>query len=168
MDRLPDDPSPDEPTPDQPTADEPPAPVDAGDDGVPGIPPPPPYTPPPGESPPPPGEPPQPPGESPPPDAFASPAAPVAESRPGVGPGVATGCGLQVLAVIAFFATGGFIAGILGILWPFIVVTVAAALLMLSRRWRRFATGVLIVSAATWIVVIGPCIALLNPGMWGA
>ncbi|WP_344059842.1 hypothetical protein [Microbacterium pumilum] len=84
------------------------------------------------------------------------------DSRPGVGPGVATGCGLQVLAVILFFLTAGIIPSFFGALWPFILFTIGAALLMLSRRWRRFATGALIVAAATWIVVIGPCIAIIN------
>jgi hypothetical protein len=79
-----------------------------------------------------------------------------------VGAGVATGCGLQVLAIILFFATSALMFSFLGALWPFILVTVGSALLMLSRRWRRFATGALIVCAATWIVVIGPCIALLG------
>ena len=111
------------------------------------------------------------------PNAFAvAPGAPGAagpppkakDGRPGVGPGVATGCGLQVLAVVLFFATAGLVAGVFGALWPFILVTVGAALLMISKRWRRFATGVLIVSAAAWIVVIGPCIALLSPTLWGA
>ena len=63
---------------------------------------------------------------------------------------------------------GGLIPAFFGALWPFILVTIGAALLMLSKRWRRFATGVLIVAAAPWIVVIGPCIALLSPGLWGA
>ena len=84
------------------------------------------------------------------------------DSRPGVGPGVATGCGLQVLAVILFFLTAGLIPTFFGALWPFILFTIGAALLMLSKRWRRFATGVLIVAAASWIVVIGPCIAIIN------
>lgn len=84
------------------------------------------------------------------------------DPRPGVGPGVATGCGLQMLAVLLFFLTAGVVPTVFGALWPFILFTVAAALLMISKKWRRFATGALIVSAATWIVVIGPCIALLN------
>jgi len=46
--------------------------------------------------------------------------------------------------------------------WPFILITVLAALLLLSKRWRRFATGMLIVSAALWVVVIGPCYPLLS------
>ena len=92
---------------------------------------------------------------------MSPPAEPQA-GRPGVGAGVATGCGLQVLAFILFFASASLMLNFFGALWPFILVTVGAGLLMISRRWRRFATGALIVCAATWIVVIGPCIALLG------
>lgn len=144
MDKLPEDPAPDDGMPEEPADPTPAA------DAVP-----PPYVPPPDP-------------QQPAPDTFPPPAEPGAkDDRPGVGPGVATGCGLQVLAVIVFFLTSGYVGGILGILWPFILITVAAALLMISKRWRRFATGALIVSAAMWIVVIGPCIALLSPGLWG-
>lgn len=110
---------------------------------------------------------PAPPEEAAAPDAWQPPEAPPAAEvgRPGVGAGVATGCGLQVLGVIAFFLSLG-VATFYGALWPFIVITVAAAALMFSRRWRRFATGVLIVSAATWIIVIGPCIALLSGALY--
>jgi hypothetical protein len=84
--------------------------------------------------------------------------------RPGLGAGLATGCGLQVLAVILFFVTAGIALGFFGALWPFILVTVGSALLMLSKRWRRFATGALIISAAAWITIIGPCVLILNGG----
>ena len=45
--------------------------------------------------------------------------------------------------------------------WPFILITVLAALLLFSKRWGRFATGILIVSAALWVVAIGPCYPLI-------
>nr|BFF10112.1 hypothetical protein GCM10025699_14150 [Microbacterium flavescens] len=64
-----------------------------------------------------------------------------------------------------FFLTTGIVTSIWGLLWPFILVPVLAGLLMFSQRWRRFATGVLIVSAATWLIVIGPCLGLLG-GLW--
>lgn len=179
MDRPPEDPVPDGSTPDEPYV--PSEPADAPVPEPPAADSPPPEAPPvePPESravPPVPPSPYGPPGYA----QYAPPAAPNAfagapgavpqarDGRPGVGPGVATGCGLQVLAVVLFFLTAGLITGIFGALWPFILVTVGAALLMISKRWRRFATGVLIVSAAAWIVVIGPCIALLNPSLWGA
>jgi hypothetical protein len=84
------------------------------------------------------------------------------DTRPGLGTGIATGCGLQVLGVVVVFGTLAYVGSIWGILWPFIIITVLAGLLMISRRWRRFATGVLIVTAAMWIVVLGPCVAVMG------
>jgi len=100
--------------------------------------------------------------------AFApSPEGTAAEpGRPGVGIGIATGCGLQVLGAVLFLATIGVIGSIWGLVWPFVLITVLAGALMFSRRWRRFATGVLIVSAASWLIVIGPCIGMMG-GFWG-
>lgn len=76
--------------------------------------------------------------------------------------GVSTGCGLQLLGVFLMFASLGVATNFFGYLWPFVLTTICSALLLLSDHWRRFATGVLIVSLAAWIVVIGPCIALLQ------
>jgi len=80
---------------------------------------------------------------------------------PGVGAGIATGVGLQFLGLIVFQSTALAIPYPLLKLWPFILITVLAALLLFSKRWRRFATGILIVSAAIWIIVIGPCYPLI-------
>ncbi len=41
-----------------------------------------------------------------------------------------------------------------------LAVPVAAAIGMVFRQLRPFATGVLIIMAAAWIIVIGPCMAL--------
>jgi hypothetical protein len=181
VDRPPEDPSPDDPlapdqppdpvTPDQPTTPYGPRPGEPSAAPPPG-PPASPYTPPPippgplSAVPAPYGVPP-PDSPAPPPGSYDvwppdEPSATPRSARPGVGAGVATGCGLQVLAVILFFATSALMFNFLGALWPFILVTVGSALLMLSPRWRRFATGALIVCAATWIIAIGPCIALLG------
>ena len=81
---------------------------------------------------------------------------------PGVGAGIATGFGLQFLGLILFQSTALAIPYPLLKLWPFILITVLAVLLLFSKKWRRFAAGVLIVSAAIWIVVIGPCYPLLS------
>lgn len=171
MDRPPEDPTPDDPAPDdepgslEETPPEPASPYGPQTDADAGVP-----TTPGGSAPParpyewkPLVEGKQPAPDAPPAVAYppGPPAAPEG-SRPGVGAGVATGCGLQVLAFVLFFVTAGLALGVFGALWPFILVTVGSALLMLSQRWRRFATGALIVCVATWIIVIGPCIALLN------
>ena len=81
---------------------------------------------------------------------------------PGVGVGIATGVGLQFLGLIAFQSTALAIPYPLLKLWPFILITVLAVVLLFSKRWRPFAAGVIIVAAATWIVVIGPCYELLS------
>ena len=79
---------------------------------------------------------------------------------PGIGAGVATGCGLHVLALTFIIAVLGAYS-VFGFVWPFALVAVAAAVLMFWKRWRRFATGILIVAAASWLVFIGPCIGLM-------
>jgi hypothetical protein len=101
-------------------------------------------------------EPPLPPG--------AASAAPVKDTRPGVWAGVGTGCGLHVIGIILMFTLLSVVGSIWGWLAPFIAIPVIAGALMFSRTWRRFATGILIVSAAAWIVVIGPCIGLAYVG----
>ena len=89
--------------------------------------------------------------------------------RPAVWMGVLAGIGLQIVDVVLMFmllAVASSITvegdwGIVIMLSPFIVVLVGSALLMISWYWRRFAVGVLIVSAAVWIILIGPCLGLL-------
>lgn len=109
---------------------------------------------------------PPPPGTTPPPGYHGPPppATPPARRGLGVGAGVGIGFGMQALAVLLFIGTIiiGIASNIFAALWPFIVVTIAAAVLMFFPKWRRLATGVLIVSGATWLIVIGPCIAILS------
>ncbi|WP_137845038.1 hypothetical protein [Microbacterium sp. 2FI] len=94
-------------------------------------------------------------------------AAPVKETRPGIWAGVGTGCGLHFIGIILMITLLGTIGSIWGWIWPFIAIPVIAGALMFSRTWRRFATGILIVSAATWIVVIGPCVGIIAASMNG-
>jgi predicted lipid-binding transport protein (Tim44 family) len=103
------------------------------------------------------------PSEPEPESAAPEPATPQPTKRggpPGIGPGVATGCGLHLLAlalVVAFLGS----AGVFGFVAPFVVVAVGAVVLMFWKPWRRFATGILIVAAASWLVFIGPCAGLM-------
>ncbi len=60
------------------------------------------------------------------------------------------------------FATLMSAAGIWGALWPFYVIGVAAIVGMFFEATRKVSTGVLIVSAAAWIVFLGPCVALVG------
>ncbi|MFT4229294.1 MAG: hypothetical protein QM602_03285 [Microbacterium sp.] len=82
-----------------------------------------------------------------------------------VGIGVAIGVGLQVLAVVLMLLSAGLgidFVGVWGLLWPFALVAVAAIAMMFFRKTRGAATGILIVAAATFLIVIGPCIAMLS------
>ncbi len=91
---------------------------------------------------------------------------PAGRKRPPLWAGLLSGVGLQIaglvvmvmLLSVAFSLSGN--GAVFIMLLPFIVLLVGPALLMISWRWRRFATGVLIISAATWLVIIGPCLGL--------
>ena len=83
-----------------------------------------------------------------------------------IGIGVGLGCGAYVLGVVLLFATAGIIGNAYGWLWPFLTIAAVAIVMMFFRRTRGIATGILIASAAAWIVVLGPCLAILN-GMTG-
>jgi hypothetical protein len=74
--------------------------------------------------------------------------------------GLLAGCGMQILGLVIFMTMVTLTTNLFGALWGFMLFTVAAIALMFSKRWRRFATGILIISAATWIIVIGPCLGL--------
>ena len=115
--------------------------------------------------------PPTPPGQAPPTQGYAGygavpPIDAPPEKRPSVGAGIGIGFVLQLAGVVLFLLTLFMIPYPVLMLWPFILITVGFAALLFSKKWRRFATGVLIVAAAMWIVVIGPCYGiLLVPGM---
>lgn len=95
----------------------------------------------------------------------APPPAPAAPTKsPGMGAGFGLGCAAYVLGVPIMLASASAMAaaGAFGVLWPFILIAVVSALLMISERTRRVGTGMLIASAAAWIIVIGPCVGLLG------
>ena len=66
------------------------------------------------------------------------------------------------LAALIFLFTMFAAGNIWGPLAPAILITAGAIALMFVKRWRRFATGVLIIAAATWLIVLGPCIAMTS------
>jgi len=114
---------------------------------------------------------PAPPPPVPPPPAAIPARQPPQAPRPTLVAGIVVGLGAAVIGVILVFVTimsaMGSLYGqsiwvaIAAYFWPFIVLTVVGVLLMISRRWRRFGTGFLIIMAATAIVVLGPCIPML-------
>lgn len=82
----------------------------------------------------------------------------------GLGIGTAIGVvahGIGVAAMFAFLEALGGAGGLLGFLWPFLLIAAAAGVMMFFAPTRSFATGILIIAAAMWLVIIGPCIALV-------
>ena len=98
------------------------------------------------------------------PPAYGQPyAVPPGGQKPlGAGAGAGIGCGAHV---IAFFLAGSLagLAGVWGFFLPFVLIAVAAIVMMFFPQTRKFATGVLIIVAAAWIIVLGPCFAIIGP-----
>lgn len=78
-----------------------------------------------------------------------------------MGPGVGFGCLGMVVALLigAFLLTTAYMSGRPGWvnLLPFIVVTLVGIGLLIPKKTRRIGVGFSIVSAASWLVIIGPC-----------
>lgn len=82
----------------------------------------------------------------------------------GLGIGIAIGVVAHALGIGAMFL-GISIAGggtPLVFLWPFILIALAAAVMMFFAKTRPFATGILIIAASMWLLIIGPCILILT------
>ncbi|QEW02560.1 hypothetical protein [Microbacterium lushaniae] len=112
---------------------------------------------------------------TPPPPQFAPPPggpqpAPAPQQPPGdrrrfgrgIAAGLGIGCGAYVLGIVLALGTLGVASTIFGFLWPFIAIAVVSIALMFSPRTRPYGTGMLIMTGAAWLIVIGPCIALLG------
>ncbi|OZB84840.1 MAG: hypothetical protein B7X32_05755 [Microbacterium sp. 13-71-7] len=70
------------------------------------------------------------------------------------------GCGSLLLALILFFSLTSLGTAIsIGAL---VLPLVLGAVLLIWRKTRGIGVGVLIISAAAWIVVIGPCLGMFN------
>ncbi|MBS1698104.1 MAG: hypothetical protein JST25_06840, partial [Actinobacteria bacterium] len=78
----------------------------------------------------------------------------------GIGIGTAIGCGSMIIALVLFFGLANL--GIAFSIGAVALPLIAGAVLMFWRRTRGIGLGVLIISAATWIVVIGPCLGLIG------
>ncbi|SJN16691.1 hypothetical protein FM104_01040 [Microbacterium esteraromaticum] len=82
----------------------------------------------------------------------------------GLGIGIAIGVVAHALGVGAMFLGMSIVGGGTPIvfLWPFILIALAAAVMMFFAKTRSFATGILIIAASMWLLIIGPCILLLT------
>jgi hypothetical protein len=108
-----------------------------------------------------PPEPEIPPGATPPP----IPAPPVEKPEGGsIWGGVGLGCGGYILLVALIFVPevwGFLFSGSGPTLLIYLAIPVAIGLVLLAiPDVRRLGAGVLIAAAASWLIVIGPCIAL--------
>ncbi|PZU31283.1 MAG: hypothetical protein DI577_05745 [Microbacterium sp.] len=67
--------------------------------------------------------------------------------------------------MLAFFLALGVLAsaGLWGFFIPFVLIAIVATVGMFFPRTRPSSTGVLIIVAAAWIVVLGPCLAIIAP-----
>ncbi|MFE6736369.1 hypothetical protein [Microbacterium sp. NPDC057650] len=96
---------------------------------------------------------------------------PTEKSAPGIGAGAGIGCGLHVIAFVIWLALISVIASgeasiltstIPGRLAPFLVVAAISLGLLIPARTRRMGAGMTIVAAASWLIVIGPCLGFLG------
>ena len=78
--------------------------------------------------------------------------------------GLAIGVPVQILALVLALNTTNisYPLGIIGFFWPYIIVVLACVVMMFFPKTRPVATGILIVTAASWLLVLGPCIAMLG------
>lgn len=97
--------------------------------------------------------------------AMPRPPVPAPRTGPGIGTGIGLGCGAHVLGVLFMLGALGAMlpfGGMFGILWPFVLIAVVSLGLLIPERTRRVGAGMTIIAAATWIVLIGPCLAILG------
>lgn len=101
------------------------------------------------------------------PPTTGDPVGPPEKSAPGIGAGVGIGCGAHVLGFVIWLVLISVIASgeasilastFLSPLAPFIVLAVVSLALLIPARTRRMGAGMTIVAAASWLIVIGPCL----------
>ncbi len=77
--------------------------------------------------------------------------------------GLGIGFAAHLLGVFAMLATMNALSdlGFLAAVWPFVLIALATIVMMFFPRTRPFATGMLILAATLWLVIIGPCVVIL-------
>jgi len=66
----------------------------------------------------------------------------------------------MILALVLFFGLANL--GTVFSIGAFVLPVILGAVLLFWRKTRGIGVGVLIIAAAAWIVVIGPCLGLLG------
>jgi len=66
----------------------------------------------------------------------------------------------MILALVLFFGLANL--GTVFSIGVFVLPLILGAVLLFWRKTRGIGVGVLIIAAAAWIVVIGPCLGLLG------
>lgn len=84
-------------------------------------------------------------------------------AQTGIGTGI--GCLSIVLAVPLLFVFAQVVGNFLVAMWVVFLLPVVIGIgLLFSMRTRGYGIGMLIASAAAWLIVLGPCVALLGGG----
>ncbi|WP_084344614.1 hypothetical protein [Microbacterium resistens] len=52
--------------------------------------------------------------------------------------------------------------GLFAMVWPYVLILLVSALLLIRTSTRPYGVGALIVAAASWIILIGPCLLLFS------
>ncbi|MGX1934247.1 hypothetical protein [Microbacterium resistens] len=80
------------------------------------------------------------------------------------GIGATAGCLAHFLGFALMMATLSAAAwmGLFAMVWPYVLILLVSALLLIRPSTRPYAVGALIVAAASWIVLIGPCLLLFS------
>ena len=82
------------------------------------------------------------------------------------GGGIPGGLGVGCAAIFAAFVLALVLSGVsnnfLVLNIPSVLALVLGVVLMFQDRWRRFGAGILIMVCIFWIVVVGPCTALVS------
>lgn len=82
------------------------------------------------------------------------------------GGGIPGGLGVGCAAIFAAFVLALVLSGVsnnfLVLNIPSVLALVLGVILMFQDRWRRFGAGILIMVCIFWIVVVGPCTALVS------
>jgi len=72
------------------------------------------------------------------------------------------GCAAIFAAFVLALVLSGSVNNFLVLNIPSVLAVALGVALMFQERWRRFGAGILIMVCIFWIVVVGPCTAILS------